>query len=155
MVPSVVAHPYSTLSLISIKTILSSSVIKKSHPNTSKAFVDCSSMKIRLRLSIKLYKPNTDSIMDLNLSTIPIKANKFDRTYLYSKIVMIKELAPVSKIEIFPNPVLEKIIYIKYDLSSYSDGILEIYNTNGELMFSKFLLFSKNQQLQILQTNIH
>lgn len=80
-----------------------------------------------------------------------IKANKIDGSYVYSKIIMVKEFAVESKIDIFPNPVLEQTIYLQYKFPINSDGKFELYNTIGELVYSKQILFSKNQQLYKIQ----
>ena len=80
-----------------------------------------------------------------------IKANKRDASFILSNIVKVNGISSIAKIEIFPNPVPQRTLFIKSDGFKVGKYQVEIYSTNGQFLFSNELTFSQNQQLNRIE----
>jgi hypothetical protein len=66
-----------------------------------------------------------------------IKAINFDGSYLYSHLARVKTLDFTSSVQLYPNPVVHKKLFVK--TSGLTSGIYhaDIYSNNGQLVFTK------------------
>ena len=75
-----------------------------------------------------------------------IKAINFDGSYLLSRVARVKALDIVSSIQLYPNPVIHKKLFVK--TSGLTQGIYhaDIYSNNGQLVFSKTINIQQIEQ---------
>ena len=66
-----------------------------------------------------------------------IKAINFDGSYLYSHVARVKAIDMASSVQLYPNPVVHKKLFVK--TSGLTPGIYhaDVYSNNGQLVFTK------------------
>ena len=66
-----------------------------------------------------------------------IKAINFDGSYLYSHLARVKAIDITSSVQLYPNPVVHKKLFVK--TSGLTSGIyhVDVYSNNGQLVFTK------------------